>query len=50
VRLNIDPEVEHSDEEICRVLFLLGAEKILSEIIDTRRSATVRGIVEQRKA
>lgn len=35
VRLNIDPEVEHSDEEICRVLHLLGGGKILNEIINT---------------
>ena len=46
VRRNIDPEVEHSDEEICRVLHLLGADKILKEIVDTERSKTVKGIVE----
>jgi ABC-type multidrug transport system fused ATPase/permease subunit len=49
VRLNIDPEIEHTDEEICRVLHLLGGEKILNEIVDTK-SKTVQGIVNQRKA
>lgn len=50
VRLNIDPEVEHTDDEICRVLHLLGGQKILDEIIQINQSAPVEGIQEQRDA
>jgi|GEM_PF-5043641 len=49
VRLNIDPEVEHTDEEICRVLHLLGGDKIINDILDVEGSSTIKGILQYKK-